>query len=594
MDLQGKRDDHGGGVVASLALVGMALLLDSQLLQAWRRCWILSVLFLAVQRKAEPALREVTTLGEFNVIAWYLTIAAGEWIALCFNYLLLEEKVDTTRMGIESSPSFYLSSSRNRISEYAEFVALSGTVGCAVSIFLIARLFPLLDAQQQQRQGQSKIGSNLQAKNEFFFWWRLVAHAIGPLLFVEGSLFYRYGPAYYYTCDNMELCSLLSSSPDKGDSNLSLGTDRLPRCFWFLYQFFTFGERGDATTLVYHYPRYFGLLYWMITLVVLGIPTVSWVLSRNDETSDDLSRRKKEVEYDNETDAKTAMPNGTYNHGNNAIQAMQSSSSSSSLSSSLSSFSSSSLVVIRRKWFHFVAILLFGPITWLMPELMSLGYAVATCILVVIECSQLRTKVTVVQKFYQSFLDENKDMIDSATNLAYNGSGGNNRGQEFVLSHIFLIVGCATPLWIANGCGVRSLSGAEFIGRSMTTKATPDTWVRYLELWGVLCLGVGDAMGACIGRLYGRRLWGKNQRTIEGSIAMWLSMTMVLIVGILVGGGGLENERTGPLSWTTILVSTAGITLLEAFTWQMDNLVLPLAGAAVILSLTTTTPTTSQ
>jgi hypothetical protein len=88
---------------------------------------------------------------------------------------------------------------------------------------------------------------------------------------------------------------------------------------------------------------------------------------------------------------------------------------------------------------------------------------------------------------------------------------------------------------------------------------------------GVLCLGVGDAMGAVVGKGVGRHQWGKNGRTLEGSSAMWVSMVAVGLLAV-------------PSSdWMALLTGTTIATLLEAFTLQMDNLVLPLAGSTVLL-----------
>ena len=101
-------------------------------------------------------------------------------------------------------------------------------------------------------------------------------------------------------------------------------------------------------------------------------------------------------------------------------------------------------------------------------------------------------------------------------------------------------------------------------------------------------------MGACVGKLCGRYRWGKNQRTLEGSLAMFLST--VSAAALLVGSTSCSNTEEGfsipkrlaitqGFPWTAVLLSTAYATLLEAFTFQMDNLVLPLAGATLILTL---------
>ena len=224
------------------------------------------------------------------------------------------------------------------------------------------------------------------------------------------------------------------------------------------------------------WPRYWGVLYWAMAAMVLAAPTV-WIAQRRHHA-----------------------------------------------------------VVITRKWFHFVAIVLFAPSTQYFPQLMALGYAVALCVLVVLET--LRHDAPALNGFYQLVHDPSKD----------------NLSDGIILSHMCLILGCAIPLWL-------------------TQAMESSTVTPLLAQWGILCLGVGDAMGAVVGKTYGSIRWGKNQRTMEGSLAMWSSM---MIVGL-----ALSND------WLPLLLATTFATLLEAYTMQMDNLVLPLAGAVWLVLCST-------
>lgn len=185
----------------------------------------------------------------------------------------------------------------------------------------------------------------------------------------------------------------------------------------------------------------------------------------------------------------------------------------------------SSHTVLTRKWFHLVAVVLFVPVSIGAPRLQSLAYAVAVAVLLTLEC--LRREIPVLNGFYQKYLDTSKDLSD-----------------KWVVSHTFLILGCALPHWMA---------------------AERD---HLLSLWGVISVGVGDALGAIVGYRYGRLSWG-HRRTIEGSLAMGTGMAVACVLS-----GSPISE------WLPAVVFT---TLLEAFTLQMDNLVLPLAGACVIL-----------
>ena len=189
-------------------------------------------------------------------------------------------------------------------------------------------------------------------------------------------------------------------------------------------------------------------------------------------------------------------------------------------------------VVVTRKWFHLIAILLFAPVTVFAPQLMVLSYAIALCVLVVLE--SIRNEVVPIQTFFQNYLDlDNKDQS----------------GTKVVISHMALIVGCALPLWIARVRNQQDSDGNNFVA-----------------LWGIVILGVGDSMGAIVGTRYGKTKWGRN-RSIEGSLAVWISTALCCNL--------LTNHAH--------LLVVSVVTCLEAFTSQIDNLTLPLAGVLLLL-----------
>lgn len=68
-----------------------------------------------------------------------------------------------------------------------------------------------------------------------------------------------------------------------------------------------------------------------------------------------------------------------------------------------------------------------------------------------------------------------------------------------VLSHFYLLTGCAGTLWLE--------------GPSPITHHT-----------GVLVLGVGDALASIIGRRYGKVHWPGSSKTVEGSAAFCVSI----------------------------------------------------------------------
>ena len=213
-------------------------------------------------------------------------------------------------------------------------------------------------------------------------------------------------------------------------------------------------------------------------------------------------------------------------------------------------------VVVRRKWFHFVAVLLFVPVTASAPQLQSLAYAVASALLLLAEC--LRTKCKALGQFYDPYLDKQK--------------GEHSNQERMVISHLALIVGCAAPLWLSE-C-LPQTSDTRFLR-------------TFLAHWGVLTLGVGDAMGALVGSLYGQtRWWGPlhQTRTLEGSAAMFVSMLLACGIGY-VWMDTADRSQLEPRQIGSVVLTLQFVTLLEAFTLQLDNLILPLAGSAVLLGL---------
>ena len=89
-------------------------------------------------------------------------------------------------------------------------------------------------------------------------------------------------------------------------------------------------------------------------------------------------------------------------------------------------------------------------------------------------------------------------------------------------------------------------------------------------------LGVGDAAAAAVGSVLGRHRWPSSRRTLEGSLAFFLS-TLGMVEWLK---GGREGGREGGAKWGWV-VAVGLLALLEAFTSQVDNLVLPVYAVAL-------------
>lgn len=269
----------------------------------------------------------------------------------------------------------------------------------------------------------------------------------------------------------------------------------IPRSFQWLLQFLSNEvELGLLEGSVVYFQRYMFLVYWGLVLIAsipLTLKLCKWV-----EANSTMKRRR---------------------------------------------------VIIARKFFHLVAVILFTPITWIDQDMMALSYAIAITLLMILEIircySHGRERDNLTQSlnaFYTTFLDE-KD------SLAANGG--------LAITHITLIVGCAMPLWMYQ-----------------TVNVTDDSsvLVHLVPYLGVLVLGIGDSAGAIAGITFGRHHWpGASSRTLEGSLCMFVSMFILCFLA------GCRNL----LTVGTIL---AILTLLEASTTQIDNLCLPVAGTSLI------------
>ena len=230
-------------------------------------------------------------------------------------------------------------------------------------------------------------------------------------------------------------------------------------------------------------------------------------------------------------------------------------------------------VIIARKYFHLVAILLFTPITWLDPNMMSLSYAIAVSLLIVLEMVRGWSNIctsSVWNDMYMTFLDE-KD--SSAAN------GG------LAVTHIALIVGSAFPLWVTQLLQQRNNIPSVQTSNTHDMYSSPhELFLVLLPFLGVLVLGVGDSAGAIGGMNLGRHRWpGGSSRTIEGSMCMILSMMMIVVI-FIASTHAIEHH----ISYFLQVSTTTGllITLIEASTSQIDNLVLPVAGSTLILLVT--------
>ncbi|PGH04634.1 hypothetical protein AJ79_07031 [Helicocarpus griseus UAMH5409] len=229
----------------------------------------------------------------------------------------------------------------------------------------------------------------------------------------------------------------------------------------------------------------------------------------------------------------------------------------------------------RRKVFHGMMVVMFLPTTFIDPTFTALALALVLAIFLLLDlfrASQLPPISKPLTYFLAPYVD-----------------GRDHRGPVIV-SHIFLLIGCAIPLWL-------SLAGIARTG--VPPWECWDVETRDLSMVsGVICVGMGDAAASLVGRRYGRHKWfWGGGKSIEGSF----SFAVVVFVGILAGRawlivGGWDRSVSMPMSevlsgswmrmavsrgWAVIvcksMLAALGSSFMEAvLTGGNDNVVVPL------------------
>ncbi len=242
----------------------------------------------------------------------------------------------------------------------------------------------------------------------------------------------------------------------------------------------------------------------------------------------------------------------------------------------------------RRKVFHFMMVAMFLPTIYVDPCFVALALALVLAMFLLLDllrASQLPPLSKPLARFLTPYVD-----------------GRDLRGPV-VISHIFLLIGCAVPLWLSLASLPRSDSGSGGGGGGgggvWEGWEVPGREVAMVS--GVVCVGLGDAAASLVGRRWGVRkwLWGGG-KSVEGSlafgVAVWVGLAagaawlhiggwegINTVTGNITQGGeslwGVEMGRVGGWLWqkgpaTAVCASLASLT--EAvLTGGNDNVVVP-------------------
>lgn len=217
----------------------------------------------------------------------------------------------------------------------------------------------------------------------------------------------------------------------------------------------------------------------------------------------------------------------------------------------------------RRKVFHGTMVAMLLPTIYIDPCFVSLALAIVLAIFLLLDlirASQLPPLSGPIAAFLTPYVD-----------------GRDLRGPV-VVSHIFLLIGCAIPLWLSLA-GVERTGEEPWIGWEVVSRDVS-------MLAGVVCVGMGDAAASLIGRRYGRRKWPwAGGKSLEGSLAFAVAVTIGLVFGkvwlVLGWGHGLEKSFVEWVTEGIVMVGkaalcAAGASLEEAvLTGGNDNVIVP-------------------
>ena len=216
----------------------------------------------------------------------------------------------------------------------------------------------------------------------------------------------------------------------------------------------------------------------------------------------------------------------------------------------------------RRKVFHGTMVFMLLPTIFIDPCFVSLALTLVLAIFLLLDlirASQLPPLSSPIARFLTPYVD-----------------GRDLRGPV-VVSHIFLLVGCAIPVWLSLA-GVERTGGEDDGAWGGWDVGTRDVSM----LAGVVCVGMGDAAASLIGRRYGRRKWPwAGGKSLEGSLAFAVAVTIGLVFGkiwLVIGWSGLGTRDV----WCAVVwmgkaaLCAVGASLNEAvLTGGNDNVVVP-------------------
>jgi dolichol kinase len=201
-----------------------------------------------------------------------------------------------------------------------------------------------------------------------------------------------------------------------------------------------------------------------------------------------------------------------------------------------------------RKSFHILMCLMFVPGLMFQCYLLYITTIITLAVFLVLEIARV-IKLYPVSEILESTITAFIDEKDAG---------------KVALTPFYLLIGCSLPLWIhPSPCD--------------ETNSSMFTFLPMLS--GIISIGIGDTFASIVGSKFGKHKWWNRNKSVEGTLAGILSQFIFLYMMNLTGYFLTMNQRKMIICSIAVIMNS----LVEAFTDQIDNLVLPLITYTILI-----------
>ena len=255
--------------------------------------------------------------------------------------------------------------------------------------------------------------------------------------------------------------------------------------------------------------------------------------------------------------------------------------STSSSSIQASSIQASLPQILCRKIFHFAASLIFIPGLYISMSssfvLLAVSSSIVIGLLFVIEVC--RNSIVTAEYYFENVFVYYKKFIDHR-----------DVHHNVILSHIYLLLGSAIPIWYYLRLKVRFTDNSLLLPLLPNVSLGTTPFGRLIELvryFGIISVCIADSVGALVGVYFGRNKWkstivgpliginsSAGNRSVEGSIGVFLSTLASFLFIFVITFSVYELQFW---DFASITVLSFIVAVMEAFSSSNDNVMMPFA-----------------